>query len=118
MMRRMAVFAFAFAVGLFAGFTQAADVHLAQGGLYGYPRPYRSEDRLDWAVGTFHGHNRANGHQETITIQPDGNAELRTPGKAPEYGMLTGEKLTIGQRISKVRPSRGGIVVDGSYYRR
>jgi len=68
--------------------------------------------------GTYYGENSANGTAETITIQPDGTVELRTHGKAPEYGTFAGETLTVGSRISKVEPARGGIVIDGSYYRR
>ena len=71
-----------------------------------------------WAVGTYYGENSANGTPETITIQPDGTVELRARGKAPEYGTFAGETLTVGSRISKVEPARGGIVIDGSYYRR
>jgi hypothetical protein len=84
---------------------------------YGAPRAYVPQNGV-WAVGTFYGANGANGEPETITIQPDGTAELRTHGKAPEYGTFAGETLTIGSRISKVTPARGGIVIDGSYYRR
>jgi hypothetical protein len=71
-----------------------------------------------WAVGTYYGANGANGERETITIQPDGTVELRAQGKAPVYGTFAGETLTVGSRISKVEPARGGIVIDGSYYRR
>lgn len=84
---------------------------------YGAPRSYAPQNGA-WAVGTFYGANGANGEPETLTIQPDGSAELRTRGKAPEYGTFAGETLTVGSRISKVQPARGGIVIDGSYYRR
>ena len=83
---------------------------------YGAPRAYAPQGV--WAVGTYYGENSANGTAETITIQPDGTVELRTHGKAPEYGTFAGETLTVGSRISKVEPARGGIVIDGSYYRR
>ena len=83
---------------------------------YGTPRNYAP--RGDWAVGTFYGENGANGTPETITIQPDGSVELRARGKPPEYGRFAGQTLTIGPRISKVEPARGGIVIDGAYYRR
>lgn len=53
-----------------------------------------------------------------MTIRPDGSAELRTRGQAPTYGTFAGETLTLGSRISKVQPARGGIVIDGAYYRR
>jgi hypothetical protein len=92
---------------------------LAQGGWYGSSRHhYRSDARGGWAVGTFRGQNGANGDEETITIGPDGSAELRARGKPPQYGTFEGETLTIGSRISKVEPARGGIVIDGAYYRR
>ncbi len=87
----------------------------ANGG-YGAPRNYAPQGV--WAVGTYYGENSANGTPETITIQPDGTVELRTRGKAPEYGTFAGETLTVGRRISKVEPARGGIAIDGSYYRR
>ena len=62
----------------------ARDLQLAQGGWYGPSRPYRDNQRADWAVGTFHGQNGANGHEETITIRPDGSAEVRTARRSPE----------------------------------
>jgi hypothetical protein len=71
-----------------------------------------------WAVGTFYGENSANGDRETVTIRPDGSVEIRSRDKGPQYGSFAGETLTIGSRISKVEPARGGIVIDGSYYRR
>jgi hypothetical protein len=85
---------------------------------YGPSREYRDENTGRWAVGTYHGQNGANGNEETITIRPDGTAELRTRGEAPQYGTFAGETLTVGSRISKVEPARGGIVIDGAYYRR
>jgi hypothetical protein len=84
---------------------------------YGAPRnDYRPEGT--WAVGTFYGENSANGDRETVTIHPDGSVEIRSPRKGPQYGSFAGETLTIGSRISKVVPARGGIVIDGAYYRR
>jgi hypothetical protein len=83
----------------------------------GAPRNYAPQQGV-WAVGTYYGENSANGTLETITIQPDGTVELRARGKAPEYGTFAGETLTVGSRISKVERARGGIVIDGSYYRR
>jgi hypothetical protein len=62
--------------------------------------------------------NAANGNEETITIRPDGSAEVRTRGEAPRYGTFAGETLTIESRISRVEPARGGVVIDGAYYRR
>jgi hypothetical protein len=85
---------------------------------YGPSRSYRDENVSGWAVGTFHGQNGANGNEETITIRADGSAELRTKGEAPRYGTFAGETLTIESRISRVEPARGGIVIDGAYYRR
>ena len=84
---------------------------------YGGPRSYRDEGGT-WAVGTFYGVNGANGQRETVTIRPDGSAEVQIPGAPPEYGSFAGETLTVGSRISKVQPARGGIVIDGAYYRR
>ena len=81
-------------------------------------RDDRSGSRGNWAVGTFHGQNGANGNDETVTIRPDGSVELRTRGEAPKYGTFEGETLTLGSRISKVERARGGIVIDGAYYRR
>jgi len=99
----------------------ADDLRLEQG-WYGPPRDSRGSDRDryrgNWAVGTFRGQNGANGNEETITIRPDGTVELRTRGEAPKYGTFAGETLTVGSRISKVEPARGGIVIDGAYYRR
>ena len=110
----------AFAAGLAVTATAAAGaVQLAQNSWYGPPRDYYRDDRRgDWAFGTFRGRNGANGSDETITIRPDGSAEVRTPGEAPKYGTFAGETLTVGSRISKVTPARGGIVIDGAYYRR
>ena len=98
----------------------ASAVQLAQNSWYGpSPRDYYRDDRSgDWAFGTFRGRNGANGSEETITIRADGSAEVRTPGEAPKYGTFAGETLTVGSRISKVTPARGGIVIDGAYYRR
>lgn len=98
----------------------ASAVRVAQNSWYGpSPRDYYRDDRRgDWAFGTFRGRNGANGSEETITIRPDGSAEVRTPGEAPKYGTFAGETLTVGSRISKVTPARGGIVIDGAYYRR
>ena len=116
-----AVFA---AAMLATGWASAAsgDVRLAEGrwnSCYGPSRDYHDRGaRRDWAVGTFYGQNGANGNEETITIRPDGSAELRTRNEAPKYGTFAGETLTIGSRISKVEPARGGIVIDGAYYRR
>jgi hypothetical protein len=93
-------------------------VQLAQGGWYGSSRHYRSDTRGGWATGTFYGRNGANGAEETVIIAPDGTAEVRTRGEAPKHGTFAGETLTIGSRISKVQPARGGIVIDGAYYRR
>jgi hypothetical protein len=87
------------------------------GSRYGGPRTYAAPQGV-WAVGTYYGQNGANGTPETITIQPDGTVELRVRGQPPEYGTFAGETLTVGSRISKVQPARGGIVIDGSYYRR
>ena len=84
---------------------------------YGPSRSHRDEN-AHWAVGTFHGQNGANGNEETVTIRPDGSAEVRTRGEAPRYGTFAGETLTIESRISRVEPARGGIVIDGAYYRR
>jgi hypothetical protein len=121
--------AFSSAVILLAGVSGAADAERfgdgrnfdePRGGWnswYGAPRGYR-QDSGTWAVGTFYGVNGANGQRETVTIRPDGSAELRVPGAPPEYGSFAGETLTIGSRMSKVEPARGGIVIDGSYYRR
>jgi hypothetical protein len=89
----------------------------AWGSWYGEPGGFRRHEAR-WAVGTFYGRNGANGEQETITIRPDGSAEVRTPDKPPAYGTFAGQTLTIGARISKVEPARGGIVIDGAYYRR
>jgi hypothetical protein len=85
---------------------------------YGPSRAYRDEHVGPWAVGTFHGRNGANGNEETVTIRPDGSAEVRTRGEPPRYGTFAGETLTIESRISRVEPARGGIVIDGAYYRR
>ena len=41
--------------------------------------------------------NAANGNEETITIRPDGSAEVRTRGEAPRYGTFAGETLTKTQ---------------------
>ena len=76
------------------------------------------EDVGGWAIGTFRGQNGGNGIEETITIRPDGGVELRTQDHAPRYGTFAGETLTIGSRMSRVQPTRGGIVVDGAYYYR
>jgi len=62
--------------------------------------------------------NAANGNEETITIRPDGSAEVRTRGEAPRYGTFAGETLTIESRIGRAQPARGGVVIDGAYYRR
>jgi len=97
----------------------ASAVQLAQNSWHGPPRDYYRDDRRsDWAFGTFRGRNGANGSDETITIRPDGSAEVRTPGEAPKYGTFAGETLTVGSRISKVAPARGGIVIDGAFYKR
>ena len=97
----------------------ASAVQVAQNSWYGPPRDYSRDDRRgDWAFGTFRGRNGANGSDETITIRPDGSAEVRTPGEAPKYGTFAGETLTVGSRISKVTPARGGIVIDGAFYKR
>ena len=85
---------------------------------YGPSRSYRDEHVAQWAVGTFHGQNGANGSEETVTIRPDGSAEVRARGEAPRYGTFAGETLTIESRVSRVTPTRGGIVIDGAYYRR
>jgi hypothetical protein len=77
-----------------------------------------SQPRGTWAVGTFYGENSANGDKETVTIHPDGSVVIRSPNKGPQYGSFAGETLTVGSQISKVEPARGGIVIDGSYYRR
>jgi hypothetical protein len=84
---------------------------------YGNPRAYYPPEGT-WAVGTFYGQNSANGDKEIVTIHPDGSVEIRSPDKGPRYGSFAGETLTVGQQISKVEPARGGIVIDGSYYRR
>ena len=78
----------------------------------------RDENVAGWAIGTFRGQNSGNGVEETITIRPDGSAELRTRDNAPKYGTFAGETLTIGNRMSRVQAARGGIVVDGAYYYR
>lgn len=106
------------AAPLVAGAANARDVQLADSGRYGPSRPYRDYNRSDWAVGTFYGQNSGNGKHETITIRRDGSAEVRIRGKEPTYGTFAGETLTLGSRISKVEPARGGIVIDGAYYRR
>ncbi len=80
--------------------------------------PGRDDNVAGWAVGTFRGQNGGNGIEESITIRPDGSAELRTRDNAPRYGTFAGETLTIGKRTSRVQPARGGIVVDGAYYYR
>lgn len=80
--------------------------------------PGRDDNVAGWAVGTFRGQNSGNGTEETITIRPDGSAELHTRDNAPKYGTFAGETLTIGRRMSRVQPARGGIVVDGAYYYR
>lgn len=85
---------------------------------YGPSRQSRDAPSQTWAIGTFHGQNGANGTEETITIRPDGSAEVRTRDEPPRYGTFAGETLTIESRISKVQPARGGIVIDGAYYRR
>ena len=119
-MNRHSIALAVFAAGLAAAASALAapgDIRLAQG-WYGPPHEYHGGNRHDWAVGTFYGRNGANGSEETITIQPDGSAEVRTPGEAPKYGTFAGETLTVGSRMSKVQPARGGIVIDGAYYRR
>jgi opacity protein-like surface antigen len=85
---------------------------------YGPSRPPRDENVGPWAIGTFYGKNGANGEEETITIRPDGSAELRTRDRAPRYGTFARETLTFDTRMSRVEPARGGIVIDGAYYRR
>ena len=84
----------------------------------GPPPPYANANVSPWAIGTFYGRNSANGVEETITIRPDGSVELRTRDQAPAYGTFAGETLTLGRRMSKVQAARGGIVIDGMYYRR
>jgi hypothetical protein len=84
---------------------------------YGNPRAYYPPQG-NWAVGTFYGENSANGEKETVTIHPDGSVVIHSPDKGPRYGSFAGETLTVGSQISKVEPARGGIVIDGSYYRR
>ena len=124
MNKKSIAFAFLTAGLLASGAATAAaeDVHLAQGWYGPQSRDERGSDRDryrgNWAVGTFHGKNGANGNEETITIKRDGSAEVRTRGEAPKYGTFAGETLTLGSRISKVEPARGGIVIDGAYYRR
>ena len=71
-----------------------------------------------WAIGTFRGQNGANGYDETITIHPDGSAELRVRGQPPRHGSFAGETLTFDTRINRVQPAGGGIVIDGAYYNR
>jgi hypothetical protein len=71
-----------------------------------------------WAIGTFRGQNGANDADETVTIYPDGSAELRVRGEAPRYGSFAGETLTFDRRVNRVQPARGGIVIDGAYYGR
>ncbi len=83
-----------------------------------YGPSQRDEHVGGWAIGTFYGRNSGNGNEETLTIRPDGSAELRTRDEPPKYGTFAGETLNVGQRVSRVQPARGGIVVDGSYYRR
>ena len=78
----------------------------------------RDENVAGWAIGTFRGQNSGNGVDETITIRPDGSAELRTRDQPPKYGTFAGETLTFDTRMSRVQPARGGIVIDGSYYNR
>ena len=85
---------------------------------YGPSRPYRDEHVGDWAIGTFHGRNGANGQEETITIQPDGSVEIRSPGEPPRYGKFAGTTITLGTLAHKIEPTRGGVVIDGAYYRR
>jgi hypothetical protein len=85
---------------------------------YGPSRPYRNEHVGGWAIGTFRGRNGANGQEETITIEPDGSVEVRTPGQPPTYGRFAGTTLTLGTLVRKVEPVRGGVVIDGAYYRR
>lgn len=78
----------------------------------------RDENVAGWAIGTFRGKNSGNGLDETVTIHPDGSAEMRTRDQPPRYGSFAGETLTFGTRISRVQPARGGIVIDGAYYYR
>jgi len=85
---------------------------------YGPSRPGQNDNLGNWAIGTFHGKNGANGVDETITIRPDGSAELRTRDHPPKYGSFAGETLTFDSRVSRVQPARGGIVIDGAYYNR
>lgn len=85
---------------------------------YGPSRPGQNDNTGNWAIGTFYGKNGANGVDETITIRPDGSAELRTRDQPPKYGSFAGETLTFDSRISRVQPARGGIVIDGAYYNR
>ncbi len=84
----------------------------------GYGDSRRGDSSRDWAVGTFRGQNGANGADETITIRSDGSVELRTRDQPPKYGTFAGSTLTVGPRISRVEPARGGIVIDGAYYKR
>ena len=85
---------------------------------YGPSNRYQDENVSNWAIGTFRGQNGANGVDETITIHPDGSAELRARDQPPRYGTFAGETLTFDSRINRVQPARGGIVIDGAYYNR
>ena len=85
---------------------------------YGPSNRHQDENVADWAIGTFRGQNGANGVEETITIHPDGSAEVRTRDQPPRYGTFAGGTLSIDTRTSRVQPSRGGIVIDGAYYSR
>ena len=82
---------------------------------YGPSNRYQDENVSNWAIGTFRGQNGANGVDETITIHPDGSAELRARDQTPRYGTFAGETLTFDSRINRVQPARG-IVIDGAYY--
>ena len=93
---------------------------------YGGPRrhsdsrygPGQDQNVAGWAIGTFRGQNSGNGIEETVTIRPDGSAELHTRDQPPKYGTFAGETLTFDKRMSRVQPARGGIVIDGAYYSR
>ena len=80
--------------------------------------PGQDPNVAGWAIGTFRGQNSGNGIEETVTIRSDGSAELRTRDQPPKYGTFAGETLTFDTRMSRVQPTRGGIVIDGSYYYR
>ena len=81
------------------------------------PSPHAGGGVPAWAIGSFH-RTDGNRRSQWLQINPDGAVTFRSAGNRYDRGWFAGDVVDMGSYTMNVRPSRGGVVVDGAPFQR